>query len=213
MNAPTRAAGTPLIERQDLRLIADMVPEGARVLDLGCGTGELLVWLRENRGVTGYGLEIDRDKITACIARGVNVIERDIDEDLSEFESGSFDVVIMTETLQAIRHPDRVLEEMLRIAPNGIVTFPNFGYWRCRFYLATRGRMPVSTHLPHAWYDTPNIHLCTFADFEALCDERDIGITRRVVADADYRSSALGDALPNMFGTIAIYGLRREHQS
>lgn len=213
MSTAARPPAAPLIDRQDLRLIADMVPEGARVLDLGCGTGELLGWLRDNRGVTGYGLEIDPDNITACIARGVNVIERDIDVDLTDFETGSFDVVIMTETLQAVRHPDRVLEEMLRIAPRGIVTFPNFGYWRCRAYLATRGRMPVADHLPHAWYDTPNIHLCTFADFQALCVERNIDITGRHVVDAQYRTSALIDALPNVFGTIAIYGLRREHRT
>lgn len=203
--------GRELEGRPDLQLIASLIPEGARVLDLGCGTGELLAWLRDHRGVTGYGLEIDPRNIATCLARGVNVVERDIDVDLSDFESASFDVVVMTETLQAVRHPDRVLEEMLRIAPEGVVTFPNFGYWRCRMHLASHGRMPVAEHLPHSWYDTPNIHLCTFADFEALCVDRDVAITRRHVVDAHYRQTALIRAWPNLFGTIAIYGLRREH--
>jgi methionine biosynthesis protein MetW len=205
--------GNELQGRPDLQLIASLIGEGARVLDLGCGTGELLAWLRDHRGVTGYGIEIDHENITTCVARGVNVIERDIDEDLSDFETGSFDVVVMTETLQAVRHPDRVLEEMLRIAPEGVVTFPNFGHWRCRAHLTLRGRMPVSPHLPHAWFDTPNIHLCTFADFEALAAEHDIAITRRHVVDHRYRPHWPGRLAPNLFGNIAIYGLRREHDS
>ncbi len=195
--------------REDLRLISEMVPQGARVLDLGCGTGDLLAWLQAHRGVNGYGLEIDHDKITACIAKGVNVIERNIDEDLSDYESDSFDLVVMTETLQAVRHPANVLDEMLRIAPEGIVTFPNFGHWSCRLHLATRGRMPVSSHLPHAWYDTPNIHLCTFADFEALCSERGLRITRRLVVNGGYRPNRFINRWSNLFGNIAIYGLAR----
>lgn len=195
--------------REDLRLIADLVPRGARVLDLGCGNGDLLAWLQAHRGVNGYGLEIDHDQITACIARGVNVIERNIDEDLSDYESDSFDLVVMTETLQAVRHPANVLDEMLRIAPEGIVTFPNFGHWRCRLHLASRGRMPVAKHLPHAWYDTPNIHLCTFADFEDLCAERGLRITRRLVVNGRYRPNGLIKRWSNLFGSIAIYGLTR----
>lgn len=199
----------PTTLREDLRLIAELVPEGARVLDLGCGTGDLLAWLQQHREVNGYGLEIDHDKITACIAKGVNVIERNIDEDLSDYDSDSFDLVVMTETLQAVRHPAKVLDEMLRIAPEGIVTFPNFGHWRCRLHLATQGRMPVAGHLPHSWYDTPNIHLCTFADFEALCTERGLRITRRLVVDANYRPNNVINRWSNLFGSIAIYGLAR----
>ena len=195
--------------REDLKLIAELVPKGARVLDLGCGNGDLLAWLQAHRGVNGYGLEIDHDQITACIARGVNVIERNIDEDLSDYESDSFDLVVMTETLQAVRHPANVLDEMLRIAPEGIVTFPNFGHWRCRLHLASRGRMPVAKHLPHAWYDTPNIHLCTFADFEDLCAERGLRITRRLVVNGRYRPNGLIKRWSYLFGSIAIYGLTR----
>ena len=205
MSAPSLAG------RPDLELIAEMVNPGARVLDLGCGTGDLLAWLAENKAAVGYGLEIDADNISSCIARGVNVLEQDIEQDLSAFESGGFDMVVMTETLQAIRHPDRVLEEMLRIAPEGIVTFPNFGHWRIRMQLATQGHMPVNSQLPYSWYDTPNIHLCTFADFEALCAARGITITRRHVVDEHYQGGPLLDAFPNLFGTIAIYGLRRDH--
>ncbi|MCH2098881.1 MAG: methionine biosynthesis protein MetW [Pseudomonadales bacterium] len=187
-----------------------MIEPGARVLDLGCGTGALLAWLAAHKGVNGYGLEIDPHNISTCIERGVNVLEQNLDDDLSAFETGGFDVVVMTETLQAVRRPDRVLEEMLRIAPRGIVTFPNFAHWRIRAQLALRGRMPMNDALPHAWYDTPNIHLCTFDDFETLCSDTGIRINARTVVDQDYRSRPLLDALPNLFGTIAIYGLGRD---
>ena len=199
-----------LAERPDLALIADMIESGARVLDLGCGTGALLAWLAAHKGVNGYGLEIDPLNISTCIERGVNVLEQNLDGDLSAFETGGFDVVVMTETLQAVRRPDRVLKEMLRIAPRGIVTFPNFAHWRIRAQLALRGRMPMNDALPHAWYDTPNIHLCTFDDFETLCSDTGIRINARTVVDRDYRSRPLLDALPNLFGTIAIYGLGRD---
>ena len=199
-----------LEERPDLALIADMIESGARVLDLGCGTGALLAWLAAHKGVNGSGLEIDPLNISTCIERGVNVLEQNLDDDLSAFETGGFDVVVMTETLQAVRRPDRVLEEMLRIAPRGIVTFPNFAHWRIRAQLALRGRMPMNDALPHAWYDTPNIHLCTFDDFETLCSDTGIRINARTVVDRDYRSRPLLDALPNLFGTIAIYGLGRD---
>lgn len=130
--------------RADLEIIHDWIPAGSRVLDLGCGSGELLASLRDRKQVTGYGLEIDADNIAACVAKGVNVIEQDLDKGLGNFASNSFDVVIMTQALQAVEYPDRILDEMLRVGRQCIITFPNFGHWRCRWYLATKGRMPVS---------------------------------------------------------------------
>lgn len=195
--------------RADLAIIADLVHQGARVLDLGCGDGELLAELEHTKGVNGYGLEIDPDMITACVAKGVNVIEQNLDEGLANFPSSSFDLVVMTETLQAVRQPDLLIDEMLRIGRECIVTFPNFGHWQCRAYLATRGRMPIARHLPHRWFDTPNIHLCTFADFERLCNDKALVIHRRFVVDTLYRNRPLINRFPNMFGTIAFYHLGR----
>lgn len=195
--------------RPDLAIIAELVHRGARVLDLGCGDGELLAELEHTKGVNGYGLEIDPDMITACVAKGVNVIEQDLDQGLDNFPTSSFDLVVMTETLQAVRHPDLLIDEMLRIGRECIVTFPNFGHWQCRAYLATKGRMPVARHLPHRWFDTPNIHLCTFADFERLCNEKALVIHRRFVVDTLYRNRPLINRFPNMFGTIAFYHLGR----
>ena len=144
--------------RPDLKLIHDWVPAGAHILDLACGDGTLLAALARDKGVTGYGLEIDPAGITACIARGVNVIEQNLDDGLANFEDGACDLVVMTQALQALRRPDRALDEMLRVAGEAIITFPNFAYWRHRVHLGIRGYMPVSKSLPHAWYDTPNIH-------------------------------------------------------
>jgi len=196
--------------RPDLAIIADLVQPGARVLDLGCGDGELLAHLKRAKHANGYGLEIDPAMITACIEKGVSVIEQDLDHGLANFSSSSFDLVVMTETLQAVRHPADLLDEMLRIGRECIVTFPNFGHWQCRLYLASRGRMPVARHLPHMWFDTPNIHLCTFQDFERLCRDKGVVIRKRFVVDDAYRSRALMNRFPNLFGTIAFYHLTYE---
>jgi methionine biosynthesis protein MetW len=195
--------------RPDLAIIADLVAPGARVLDLGCGDGELLAHLKRNKGVNGYGLEIDPDKITGCITVGVNVIEQDLDQGLTNFPSNSFDLVVMTDTLQSVRRPDVMLDEMLRIGHQCIVTFPNFAHWQCRLYLTFRGKMPIAEHLPHRWYDTPNIHLCTFADFEFLCRQKGLRVIERFVVDTDYRNRPLINRFPNLFGTTAFYHLGR----
>ena len=196
--------------REDLRIIADFVAPGARVLDLGCGNGELLAHLHRHKDVAGYGLDNGADEIAACIRAGVNVIEQDLDDGLARFGDGSFDLVLMTNPLQAVRAPDELLDEMLRVGHECIVTFPNFAHWACRLQLATRGRMPVAKHLPYTWYATPNIHLCTCTDFETLCRDKHLTITQRFVVDRAYRQGTLINRFPNLFGSTAFYRLRRE---
>ncbi|WP_183326873.1 methionine biosynthesis protein MetW [Halomonas cerina] len=197
--------------RADLTLIHDWVPQGARLLDLGCGDGTLLAALARNKEVTGYGLEIDPDGITACLAKGVNVIEQNLDEGLANFEDDACDLVVMTQALQALRRPDRMLDEMLRVAGECIITFPNFAYWRHRVHLGIRGYMPVSKSLPHAWYDTPNIHLSTFNDFEHLCRDKGLMIVDRAVGVGGHEGHWTSRWWPNLFGEIAIFRVARRH--
>ena len=195
--------------RPDLEIIAALVNPGARVLDLGCGEGDLLEHLQTNKQVNGYGLDVDPDNITTCIDKGVNVIEQDLNQGLHNFSDDSFDMVVMTETLQSVQLPDLMLDEMLRIGEECIVTFPNFGHWRCRLYLTLLGRMPIAKHLPHSWYDTPNIHLCTFRDFERLVKDRRLRLIERFVVSGDYLNRPLANLMPNFFGTTAFYRLGR----
>ena len=195
--------------RRDLQIIADLINENARVLDLGCGEGELLAHLQSTKNVNGYGLDVDPGNICTCLAKGVNVIEQDLDEGLANFPDNSFDMVVMTETLQSVRRPDHLLREMLRIGQECIVTFPNFGYWPYRLQLMMAGRMPVARHIPYSWYDTPNIHLCTFADFEALCGQLGLQIIQRRVVDHASAELPWGALLPNLLGPVAFYRLGR----
>ena len=195
--------------RADLEIIKPWFTPGSRVLDLGCGDGELLHDLQQSLSINGLGLEIDPDNITACIARGVNVIEKNIDEGLASIKDNTFDTVVMTQALQVMHRPDKTVEEMLRIGKEGIVTFPNFAHWRARFYLALRGKMPVSKFLSYEWYDTPNIHFFTFKDFERLCIDRNIRIIERTVVDHAHRERWSNTLWPNMLGEIAIYRITR----
>lgn len=195
--------------RLDLALVQAWVKPNSRVIDLGCGDGELLAHLRDSLNVRGYGLEIDAEKITTAVARGINVIEQDLNHGLANIADNSFDTLLMTQALQAVQNPSVLLDDMVRVAREVIVTFPNFGHWRTRWYLASKGRMPESRALPHRWYDTPNIHLCTYHDFKALCLEKGLIIHDRLAVDQDQRDSVLSRLLPNLFGEIAIYRVSR----
>ena len=157
----------------------------------------------------GYGLEIDPDKLTMAIERGVNVIEQDLNKGLSNFSDDSFDTLLMAQALQAVQRPDELLDDMVRVAREVIVTFPNFGHWKTRWYLIRNGRMPVSRALPYGWYDTPNIHLCTFRDFEAMCRDKGLQVLDRLAVDQDQQGSVLSRWFPNLFGEIGIFRVTR----
>jgi methionine biosynthesis protein MetW len=195
--------------RLDLAHIQRWIRPDSKVLDLGCGDGEFLQMLQQQRGVMGTGLEIDAENITAAIARGLNIIEQDMDKSLANFPDQSFDTVVMAHALQVLHHPDKVLEEMLRIGRECVVTFPNFGHWRCRWYLGTRGKMPQSRIMPYRWYDTPNIHFCTVMDFESLCEEKGIQILGREMVGNTERKPLLASTWPNLFAVTAIYRISR----
>jgi methionine biosynthesis protein MetW len=195
--------------RPDLQLISSWITPESRVLDLGCGDGALLKDLRDQRQVTGYGLEIDPENIEKCFLAGINVIQTNLDVGLSDFDADSFDFVVMTQTLQAMHYPDQLLDEILRIGREGIVTFPNFGHWQTRLQLMFGGHMPVSRSLPNDWYNTPNIHLCTLKDFERLCHKKGIHILQRAVVDTTHQSSLGMKLFPNLLGEIALYRFQR----
>ena len=196
--------------RTDLQIISEWISNDSRVLDLGCGDGALLSHLKETRNVNGYGLEIENSKIALCVAAGVNAIQSDLNEGLSDFDANSFDYVVMTQALQAVRYPDKLLNEMLRVGREGIVTFPNFGHWRSRLQLVFGGHMPVTPTLPSEWFNTENIHLCTLTDFEKLCKTLGIEILERTVVDHAHRSSLGMSLLPNLLGEIAIYRFKKK---
>jgi len=195
--------------RLDLQIISDWIPDGSRVLDLGCDNGILLRHLQQ-RGITGYGLEIDNSKFAACIESGVNVIQADLDQGLPQFADQSFDFVILSQTLQAVKRPDFLLEEIARVGKQAIIGFPNFGHWQCRLQLAFGGHMPQSKTLPNAWFDTPNIHLCTVKDFDKLCERDNISVLRRSIVNHAHQDTIGTKLLPNLFGQIALYQIKKQ---
>ena len=195
--------------RLDHRVIARLVPAGSRVLDLGCGDGELLKILRDEKSAFVRGVELDLDNLSTCIAKGLSVIQADLDEGLSGFPDRSFDWVIMSQTVQVLRNPRLAIREMLRVGDYGAVSFPNFGHWSMRGSLALRGRMPVSSAMPYEWYDTPNIHHTTITDFRAFLKSNDAVVEREIdlrVTSAGGRQVAFW---PNMLADSAVMVARR----
>jgi methionine biosynthesis protein MetW len=196
--------------RLDLQKIAELVRPSSRVLDVGCGDGALLYHLAHTKQVDGRGIEISQDGVNACVAQGLSVIQGDAETDLKDYPADAFDYVILGQTLQAMREPKTVLSQMLRIGERAIVSLPNFGHWRLRLKLLFSGRMPVSSALPHSWYDTPNVHLCTIHDFVALCEELGVTIERcyTLSAKGRVREIAPKSSAANLFGSEAVFLLR-----
>ena len=190
--------------RPDFEAIAAWIRPGSTILDLGCGDVSLLAYLADKVQVTGYGIEISDGNVLACVRNGVNVIQSDLDRGLAGFDAGSFDYVILSQTLQAMRNTEVIVQEMLRVGREGIVTFPNFGHWESRLQTLF-GRMPVSDSLPYQWYDTPNIHLCTVKDFQSFCTSHAIRVTDSVVLHRGRPVSVL----PNLLGSLAVFRFER----
>lgn len=191
-------------EQSTLEALARLVPAGSRVLDLGCGNGAMLSYLQRERGCTGYGVEIDDANVLACVQRGVDVIQLNLDEGLAMFGDNSFDVVLQIDTLQHLRNAEVMLRETARVGRTGVVAFPNFAHWPNRLSIL-QGRMPVTRRLPYQWYDTPNVHLCTLDDFESLCTHQNLHILGRhvITAGADVHF------MPNLRGSVAVYRFKR----
>ena len=206
------AARTPGGARVDLIVVAGMVEPGAKVLDVGCAEGELLRLLAESRNVDGRGIELSREGVNECVAKGLAVIQGDADTDLGNYPDAAFDYVILSQTLQATRRPREVVENMLRIGRHAIISFPNFGHWRIRLQLLLNGAMPVTDNLPDSWYDSPNIHFCTIKDFRELCRVAGVKVEKSVALNAWGAPLRLNAPwwFWNLFGEQGVFLLTRK---
>ena len=200
MSTSVMTSASPNQLRPDLKVIANWIDPSSRVLDLGCGDGALLAHLAKDKNCNGYGVEIDDAQVLACVKQGVNVVQQNIEEGLSMFGQQQFDVAVLSMSMQATKQTEQVLREMSNVARYGIVSFPNFGHW-FHVWSILRGRMPVSNEMPYQWYNTPNLHLCTIADFEDLAAKLGVRILERVVL---HKGEAVS-FMPNLFGSLAVY--------
>ncbi len=188
------------------KIVCDLIEKKSKVLDLGCGGGDLLDILKKEKDVSGLGVEINQDKVLEALEKGLSVVQGDLDKGLDEFQDNTYDYAILNQTLQSTKNPEAIIYEMLRVAKKGVVSFPNFAYWRVRFYLFFKGKMPKSKQLPYEWYDTPNIHLLTIGDFFKFCKKRNIKIEKSVYLTKNKsRSGFLIRHIANFFSQEVVF--------
>lgn len=198
--------------RRDLKIISDIIEPGTRVLDLGCGEGDLLLYLKQTKNIYGLGIEIDTEEVIQCLAKGLNVIHYDINRGLSFIDDNSFDYVVLSKTIQQLKSPGKLLEEVLRISKKAIISFPNFGNIKVRTYLLLKGQMPVTSELPYSWFDTPNIHLFTLKDFINLCKVKNVKIEKLIPITKIGRRGFIMKILPNILSDEVIVVVSRKDE-
>ena len=193
--------------KKEFQIISELVKNNSRVLDVGCGDGILMKYLKDNKNVDSRGLEISKEKVQMCIAEGLSVIEGNAEDDLKQFPDLSFEYAILGQTLQAFYKPEKVIDDLLRVSKKAIITIPNFGYWKIRIHLLLKGTMPVNKHLPNEWYNTPNLHMCTIKDFVNFCDKKNINLFRSIALHEETVSEINNKNLniKNLFSELGIF--------